>query len=413
MPAHSRGQDMVTLEECFNLAKSNHALSSVSAQYESIFNLSSQILRTAWYPGADLAGTYLYNSDVIEMAGPFPSMPRNQYKVTAEISQLIYDGGLARKAELYEEAGKVISQQKNEVEIYRIRERVIATYFAIILLEKQYELLGSFIQTTDSRLQAAAKAVENGLLTSSDRDILLSSKLQMEQQRTENEILSRSLRHLMSSITGSEITPSTIFVLPEPGPVPGISEASAEGAILRPELRLYDLTSAQLDANEALISTRRLPKAQGFATVGYGSPPGSDFFKDNFDFYYVLGASLRWNIFDWNRTKKEKEIIALRKQIIASGKSDTGQNIQRQLDTKMAEIESLRTLIETGTELVAIRERISAAAQSKLDNGTMTASDYLAEINPGNEAVINLEMHRVNLLKAEAEYNYLKGTETK
>jgi len=127
----------------------------------------------------------------------------------------------------------------------------------------------------------------------------------------------------------------------------------------------------------------------------------------------MVGASLRWNIFDWNRAKKEKEIIALRKQIIASGKSDTEQNIQRQLDTKLAEIESMRTLIKTGTELVAIRERISAAAQSKLDNGTMTASDYLAEINPGNEAAINLEMHRVNLLKAEAEYNYLKGTENK
>jgi outer membrane protein TolC len=127
----------------------------------------------------------------------------------------------------------------------------------------------------------------------------------------------------------------------------------------------------------------------------------------------VLGASLRWNIFDWSKTSREREIIALRKQIVASGKSDTEQNIQRQLDTKLAEIESLRTLVKTGEELVTIRERISLVAQSKLDNGTMTASEYMAEINPGQEAAINLEMHRVNLLKAEAEYNYLKGTENK
>jgi len=409
----SQGQEIVTLEKCFERAESNHALSVVSEKYDAIFNLSSQILRTAWYPGADLAGTYMYNSDVIEMAGPFPSMPRNQYKVTAEISQLIYDGGVARESMKYEEAGKLISQQKNEVDLYRIHERVIATYFAIILLEKQHELLGSFIQTTDARLLAATAAIENGLLTPSDRDILMSSRLQMEQQRTENGILSRSLRHLMSSITGIDITPATVFVLPEPELIPEMTESTDEEGLFRPELKLYDLTASQLDANESLIGTRRMPKAQGFATFGYGTPPGSDFFNTSFDSYFILGASLRWNIFDWNKTKKEREIIALRKQIVASGKSDTEQNIRRQLDTKLAEIESLRTLIETGKELVAIRERITATVQSKLDNGTMTASEYIAEVNPGHEAVINLEMHRINLLKAEAEYNYIKGTENK
>ena len=408
-----KGQEIVTLVQCFERAESNHALTSVNENYEAIFNISSQILRTAWYPGADLAGTYIYNSDVIEMGGPFPSMPRDQYKVTAEISQLIYDGGLARESRRYDEAGKVLNQQKNEVEIYRIRERVIATYFAIILLEKQHELLGSFIQTTDARLEAANTAIQNGLLTPADRDILLASKLQMEQQRTGNGILSLSLRQLMGSITGIKITPSTIFVLPEPGPVAESGASSKEEVLLRPELKLYDLTASQLDANEALISTRRLPKARGFATLGYGNPPGSNFFKNSFEPYFIVGASLNWNIFDWNKTKKEREIIALRKEIVSSGKSDTEQNIRRQLDTKLAEIESLRTLIKTGTELLALRERITASVQFKLDNGTMTASDYLAEVNPAHEAAINLEIHRVNLLKAEAEFNYLRGTENK
>ena len=90
--------------------------------------------------------------------------------------------------------------------------------------------------------------------------------------------------------------PATIFILPEPGPETGSGEVPAEEAILRPELVLYDLTASQLDVNESLISTRRLPKAQGFATVGYGNPPGSNFFRDEFAPYYILGAGVKWNI---------------------------------------------------------------------------------------------------------------------
>ena len=35
-----------------------------------------------------------------------------------------------------------------------------------------------------------------------------------------------------------------------------------------------------------------MPKAFGFATLGYGNPPGSNFFKDEFAPYYILGQGL-------------------------------------------------------------------------------------------------------------------------
>ena len=63
-----------------------------------------------------------------------------------------------------------------------------------------------------------------------------------------------------------------------------------------------------------------MPKAFGFATLGYGNPPGQDFFKDDFDPYYIVGGGIKWNIFDWNKVKNEKQVIALQQGIIENRK---------------------------------------------------------------------------------------------
>jgi outer membrane protein TolC len=418
-------QESVTLSQCFESARSNHSLSTEKERYAEIFNLTSQILQKVWYPSADASGSYLYNSEVVDMSGVFAAipvpgladaitpLPNSQYRVTVDVTQLIYDGGMTRANRSAGEASMLINQQQTEVELYRIRERIIATYFGILLLEKQQLLLSTYIATTTSRLDAIESAIVNGVLTTTDRDILMAEKLRLQQQSDENRILGNSLRAILESITGLEITPTTLLVLPEPGHGSTTNPGSATATIVRPELKLFDLTTTQLSTAESLIAAGRKPKAFGFATLGYGNPPGNNFFRDAFEPYFVVGASVKWSIHDWNRSKREREIIGLRKEIANARKADATENINRQLDSKLAEIEALRSLIETGRELVTLRERISAAAQSKLDNGTITASEYLAEVTPGRQAVVSLEMHRVNLLKAEAEFKYITGQEYK
>jgi outer membrane protein TolC len=423
--ATADGQDSVTLSHCFASAASNHSLTLEKERYSAIFDLTSQILQKIWYPSADASGSYLYNSDVVDMSGIFASvpvpgladaikpLPNSQYRLTVEVSQLIYDGGLTRATRTAEQSAMLINRQQAEIELYRIRERIISTYFGILLLDRQQQLLHHFIEATDARLSAAESAITNGVLTSTDRDILMAEKLRLKQQSDENRILSSSLRTILGSLTGLEITAATSLVLPEPGPISNGTSGRLQQSIMRPELKLFDMAAIQLESAESLIATKRRPKAYGFATFGYGNPPGNNFFRDAFEPYFIAGASVKWNIHDWNRSKHEREIIGLRRQISSARKEDATENIARQIESKLAETESLRLLIKTGEELVILRDRISAAAQSRLDNGTITASEYLAEITPGRQAIVNLEMHRVSLLKAEAEFTYLTGQENK
>ena len=79
--------------------------------------------------------------------------------------------------------------------------------------------------------------------------------------------------------------------------------------------------------------------------------------------------------------------------------------------TKSAEISSLETLLATDQELIEIRKRITSAAESQYENGTITATEYLNEMNSERQALINHEIHKINLVMARVEYMNICGKE--
>jgi outer membrane protein TolC len=273
-----------------------------------------------------------------------------------------------------------------------------------LLLARQKELLNTYLEIIKKRLASVQSGINNGVIIKSDADVLTSEKIKIEQQLEENEIRKTSFLKILSGLTGNKIDTSTVFILPS------IAGEISTG-LSRPELQLYDLRKKQLAAGIKVIDSKRLPKAFGFATFGYGNPPGSNFFKNEFAPYYVIGASLKWNIFDWNKTKNEKQIISLQQAIIENRKNDLSDNLNRLLESKTSEIASFHKLIETDSELITLRKRITASAQSQYQNGTITATDYLNELNSERQAVINYEIHKINLAMARIEYLNISGKE--
>ena len=154
-----------------------------------------------------------------------------------------------------------------------------------------------------------------------------------------------------------------------------------------------------------------MPKAFGFATLGYGNPPGSNFFRNEFAPYYILGAGIKWNIFDWNKVKNEKQIVSVQQRIIEDRKKDLTDNLNRLLESKASELNSLKALIESDSELITLRKRITATAESQYENGIITATEFLNEMNSEREAMINYEIHKINLVLAGIEYLNISGKE--
>jgi outer membrane protein TolC len=409
-------QKILTLRECYDRALTTNALASEKETYLNISKIKDTNLSKGWLPTLDANGSFIYNSSVVDMGSalgslPIPGianaikpLPHEQYKITVDINQVIYDGGAIKGARALEKADLSINGKQTETDLYKLRGQINSYYFNILLLARQKELLNNYLGLIIKRISSLQSALNNGVIIKSDIDVLTSEKIKIEQQLTENEIRKASLLKILSGLTGMEIDASTELTLPS-------ERGQITAELLRPELQLFDLRKEQLAAGMKVIDSKRMPKAFGFATLGYGNPPGSNFFKDEFAPYYILGAGVKWNIFDWSRAKNEKQVIALQQGIIDNRKNDLIDNLKRLLTSKEAEITSLQSLITTDNELITLRKRITESAESQYENGTITATEYLNEMNSERQAVINSEIHKINLSMARIEYLNISGKE--
>jgi len=411
-----RGQKILTLKECYDLAMTSNAISGEKEAYNKISNLKDKNLSNGWKPTLDAGASLVYNSDVVDMSGAFANipipgfadaikpLPHEQYRVTVDINQVLYDGGAIKGARAFEKAGLSVNEKQTETDLYKLRGQVNTYYFNLLLLTRQEELLNNYLELITKRISSMQSALNNGVILQTDIDVLTSGKIKLKQQLSENEIRSIALLKILSGLINTDIDTSTEFILP------ANSEALTD-ELLRPELQLFDLRNEQLAAGIKVIDSKRMPKAFGFATLGYGNPPGSNFFKDEFAPFYVVGAGIKWNIFDWNKAKNEKQVITLQRGIIENRKTDLSDNLKRALESKNAEITSLQSLISTDNELITLRKRITESAGSQYNNGTITATEYLNELNSEKQAMINNEIHKIDLAMARIEYLNISGKE--
>jgi outer membrane protein TolC len=409
-------QKILTLKECYDKAMSATPIAGEREALSQISAVRDKNLSKSWLPTLDAGGSFLYNSSVIDMtdilgslpipgiAGAIKPLPHEQYKLTVDISQLIFDGGAVKGARALEKADLNINEKQTETDLYKLRGQINGYYFNILLLDRQKELLLSYKELIAKRITSVNSALASGAVLKSDIDVLTSEKIKLEQQISEIEIRKTSLLKILSSLTGTEIDASAELVLPATG-------EEQSGELSRPELQIFDLRKKQLDAGLQVIQSKRMPKAAGFATFGYGNPPGNNFFRDEFAPYYLLGASVKWNIFDWNKAKNEKQLISLQQNIIESRKNELTDNLKRLLEAKSAEISSQKLLLQSDEELITLRKRITAAAESQYKNGTISATDFMNEMTAERQAMINYEIHKINLALARIEYLNISGKE--
>ena len=411
-----QAQKILTLKNCYDMAMTANVLAGEKDVYSNISRIKDENLAKGWLPTLDANGSFVYNSSVVDMgsvlgslpiggiASAIKPMPHEQYKVTVDINQVIYDGGAIKGARELEKADLSVNQKQTETDLYKLRGQINNCYFNLLLLDRQKDLLNNYLELITKRISSMQSALINGVIIKSDIDVLISEKIKIEQQLTENQIRKASVMKILSDLTGKEIDPSTEFILPA-------EKSGLPKDLSRPELQLFDLKKEQLSAGLKVIESKRMPKAFGFATLGYGNPPGNNFFKDEFAPYYIVGAGVKWNIFDWNKAKNEKQMVTLQQGLIDTRKTDLTQSLNRLLESKNAEIQSFKALLETDSTLVTLRKRITASTESQYENGTITATDYLNELNSEKQALLNYEIHKINLAMAQIEYMNISGKE--
>ena len=76
-------------------------------------------------------------------------------------------------------------------------------------------------------------------------------------------------------------------------------------------------------------------------------------------------------------------------------------NTNTQLKQQQSEVEKLQKLIATDNEIIDLRIKVKDAAKAQLENGVITANDYLREVNAEDLARQSLISHQIQLLQAQ------------
>jgi len=287
-------------------------------------------------------------------------------------------------------------KQNVETELYKLKERINQLYFGVLVYQKNIELLEISKQTIKSKLKEIESGIRNGTINEVNADKLNAEIINLDQNIIELNKTKQATIKMLGELISVKIADNTMLSIP-------VSLAVNESENVRPELKVFDITKERLLASKSLLSSKLYPKLYGFGEVGYGRP-GLNMLNNDFQSFYIVGAKLSWNLWNWNQTKTDKKIIDLQADIISLNKDTYSKNITINKQKDLAEIEKFDELLIKDQELITLRTKIAKTTSSQFDNGTITSSDYLNEVNAETQAKINYEMHKIQLIKAKYDY---------
>lgn len=407
MHQYLKAQQSVNLNECFDKALANSALLGVGGENTKIEALKIQNLNAKFYPTIDLNAQATYQSDVpfSNVSFPMPDMElptptQDQYKLSLDISQLIYDGGVVKYQKDIEKISTAIENKNVDIKHHSLKQQVCNTYFGVAILQATLIQIDELITTLNAQLKVVESAIENGVMMSIERDKIEAGIAKSEQQKSDLQNNMKATVDILNTLTGMNTTTETIFET---------SFARSAGLNPRPELSMMKLQQQKLMATSSLTESARKPKVAAFAQIGYGRP-GINIIDDEFSEYYIVGIKASWNVFDWNKAKREREILSISSGIVEKQKNDIEQKFDIAAMKKRADIEALQQTIEKDREIVALRKSIVETMESQLKHGVITTTEYLIEKNEQTKANIQLEIHELKLKQAEAELELIIGS---
>ena len=397
-------QQAITLQDCYKLASTNYPLAKQSALLKHQNDLDLEVISNGKLPQFELSAQATYQSDVTSV--PLPNtniepLNKDQYRATFSVNQLIYNGGLINASTKSKSAQLKTQQKQVEVSLYQIKKQINQLYFSILLIQEKKQLLTNKQTQLKTQLLEVKSGIKNGVILPSSDHVLEAELLKTAQQFQEIESNKIVFIENLSTLIATPLSLETTFETP-------ITNAVLGKAINRPELELFQLKKEEITLNETLIGKQNAPKFLGFATGGYGNP-GLNMLDNSFQTFYTVGLKLNWQVFDWNSNKKQRESLAIAKDLVETEAETFKLNTTMERTAQEKEIATISELIQLDNDIIALRKKVLEATQSQLRNGVITTSAYVTELTHLNDAENGLATHLIQLELTKANYNITTG----
>ncbi len=394
--------ERITLDECYRLAQDNFPMVRQRGLIREANVLNVNSLKNNYLPQIELNAQATYQSDVTSFPVKLPSveitpLSKDQYKATLDVKQILWDGGIIKMQEKVLNTTTEVEMQKVEVEVAKLKERVNQLYFNILQVDENVKLIDLLKSDLAARLQKMEGAVANGIALKMSLQTLQAEDLKTDQRNIELKSARSASIEMLNILIAKQLDDNTVFEKPTP-----LYESLIGVQINRPELTLFDLQKKQIDQTVKVSALKNYPRLFAFATGGYGRP-GLNFLKNEFAFYGMGGVTFKWNLADlYSKTlKNDLQIMKNNVQLIDIQKDIFLLNTNVVVKQQSSELTKLEKLLEKDRQILSLREKIKQTASAQLENGVMTANDYLIELNAENQARQNLVLHELQLLNAQ------------
>jgi outer membrane protein TolC len=353
-----------------------------------------------WLPKLSFTGRATYQSEVVEFLGT--SFPHDSYITALDLEQTVYDGGQIKQQKNLDRLNSETDLLKNQVELYKLADRITQLYSNILLLRENIKTLNIYKDDINNKKKILSSSVANGMSLQSNLDGLEAEELKTEQSLIEARENINALYQTLAMYVNKTMDDSTALS-PDP-----IMATGAGNEINRPELKLFESQKSMLDVRHKLNTKAAFPRLAVSAEGAYGRP-GPNFLNQDLRFFGQAAVSLKWNIGALYNLSNEKQNINIGKQMVDVQKEVFEFNLKTAMAQQTAQITSLREILEKDRQIIEKRHNIRETASKQLENGSITTTDYLTELNAEMQATLNEKVHEIKLMNAISNYNTSKG----
>lgn len=392
-----RAADTLTLQQLRALALQTSPLQQKKALAESAAALQLRSIRNNNLPRIQLGAQATYQSDVfgLPIDNPLfkiPVVPKDQYKLAVDASERLWDGGADRYLRQQRELERDLSAAQTDVEVFQLRETVTDLYFKVLLLQESEAILKASEEVLQARLRQAEAAVAGGVSLRTNADLVRIQVLQTEQQISAIRADQQALKQLLAIWTGRE---NANFQL-----VPPAANANPS-APYRPEYRLFDLQQRSFQLGRDMLRLKVQPRVELFAQGGLGSPNPFNFFETGFEPFGLIGLRALWTPIDWGNRGREREVLALQAKAVDAQRQAFDRRLAAATRKDEADQAKARALLDQDNAIIALQETIVQRAEAQVQNGVMTTTDYLAQLNLLTQARLTRKTHEIQTLQAQ------------
>jgi outer membrane protein TolC len=396
---------VLSIEECYKLAREHYPLVRQTEVLLKASEYSIDNISKSWYPQVNFNGQVSYQSDVTEIPIKLPNVyiespSRDQYKAFAEITQSLYDAGISKQQKKIVENTEMVEQQKIEVELYKLKDRINQLFFGVLLIDEQLKQVQMLKKDIQSGINKVEGALSNGAALKSGVDVLKAELLKNQQHETELTSARKSYLTMLGLFINKKTDENTSLQKPR--------DLALVSVVNRPEIGLFELQKKNIALQNTLIGARNFPRIGLFVQAGYGKP-ALNFLKNQFKPYYVGGLKISWSLAGFYTEKKDRLQLDLNSQSLDIQKETFLFNTNVSLSQQKEDIQKIEALIKTDGEIIILRTSIKNAVNGQLTYGTITSSDYLREVNAEDQARQNLLIHNIQLLMTQYTYNAMAG----